>query len=147
MITEKDLDKLQNVGKEVDGSYCDRRQYSIVQSNRFKGKWDLCHFCEVDGALYYIKTLKDMKDVKKVYEAITDKELELIIKVEVEREDLESLIKGKPPYFDEFDNTLVIKGGHKYNDHSGRTDWSSLNRLTDEELYELYVICKNSWNK
>ena len=76
MITDKDLDKLQKFGKESDGSYCDRWEFSIIKSNRFKGRWDLCHFCEVDGALYYIKTLKDMADLKNVYKAITDKELE-----------------------------------------------------------------------
>lgn len=76
MITENELDKLQIFGKETDGSYCDRREFSIVKSNRFKGMWNLCHFCEVDGDLYYIKTLKDMADLKNVYKAITDKELE-----------------------------------------------------------------------
>jgi hypothetical protein len=76
MITEKDLDKLQTFGKETDGSYCDRWEFSIIKSNRLKGRWDLCHFCEVDGGLYYIKTLKDMADLKSVYKAITDKELE-----------------------------------------------------------------------
>ena len=76
MITEKDLDKLQKFGKETDGSYCDRLEFSIIKSNRFKGGWDLCHFCEVDGGLYYIKTIKDMADLKNVYKAITDKELE-----------------------------------------------------------------------
>ena len=76
MITEKDLDKLQTFGKETDGSYCDRCEFSIIKSNKFKGRWDLFHFYEVDGGLYYIKTLKDMADLKSVYKAITDKELE-----------------------------------------------------------------------
>jgi len=79
MITEKELDKLHDFSKESDGSYCDRWEFSIIESNRFKGKWDFCHFCEVDGALYYIKTLKDMVDLKNVYKAITDKELKICI--------------------------------------------------------------------
>jgi hypothetical protein len=75
MLTEKDLDRLQTFGKETDGTYCDRWEFSIVKSTRSKGKWNLCHFCEVDGALYYIKTLKDMADLENVYKAITDVEL------------------------------------------------------------------------
>jgi len=76
MITEKDLNMLKTFEKEPDGSYCDRKEFCIVKSRRFKGRWDLCFFNEVDGALYYIKTLKDIDDLRNVYKAITDKELE-----------------------------------------------------------------------
>jgi hypothetical protein len=55
------LDHLETFGKEKDGSHCDR--------------WEFCYFCEVYGALYYIKTLKDMPDLKNVYKAITYREL------------------------------------------------------------------------
>jgi len=69
------------------------------------------------------------------------------MKVELKRTELEALVKGKPPYYNEFDNPLVKKAGHRYSDQYGRTDWSSLDDLTDKELYELYIICKNSWDK
>ena len=69
------------------------------------------------------------------------------MKVELERKDLEALVKGKPPYYNEFDNPLVKKAGHVYIDQYGGTDWNSLSELTSEELYKLYIICKNSWNK
>ena len=74
MITEKYLNTLKTFGKEADGSYCDRWEFSIVKS--WNDEWDLCHFRELDGALYYIKTLKDIADLKNVYKAIKDKELE-----------------------------------------------------------------------
>ena len=72
---EMELDKLETFGKEEDGTYCDRWEFSIIPSRRFKGKWDFCHFNEVNGDLYYIKTLNDMDDLRNVYKAITDKEL------------------------------------------------------------------------
>ena len=68
------------------------------------------------------------------------------MKVELERKDLEALVKGKPPYYNQFNNPLVIKAGHRYSDQYGRTNWDSLSELTDEEMYKLYVICKNSWD-
>ena len=43
-------------------------------------------------------------------------------------------------------NPLVIKAGHSYSDQYGRTTWDNLSALTDEELYKLYEICKNSYN-
>jgi hypothetical protein len=69
------------------------------------------------------------------------------MKVELERKDLEALVKGKSPYYNEFDNALVKKAGHSYSDQYARTSWESLSELTDDELYELYIICKNSWDK
>lgn len=78
MLTEKDLDKLQMFGKETDGSYCDRLSFIIkrtIHKWNGSGRWDFCHFSEVDGSSYYIKTLKDMDDLKNVYKAISNKEL------------------------------------------------------------------------
>lgn len=65
--------------------------------------------------------------------------------IELTRPDLISLVKGNPPYYSEFNNPLVLKAGHSYTDCYGRTDWGSLEKLTDNELLELYNICKNSW--
>ena len=76
MITEALLYKLKSFYKESDGSYCDRWEFKIVDSKRFKGRWDFCHFDEVDGSLFYIKTLKDMSDLENLYKAITNRELE-----------------------------------------------------------------------
>jgi len=65
--------------------------------------------------------------------------------VELNRESLESLVKGSDPNYFEFNNPLVKKAGHLYNDQYGRTNWSSLSKLTDEELYQLHLICRDSW--
>lgn len=69
------------------------------------------------------------------------------MKIELERTELESLVIGKPPHYNVFDNPLVKKAGHRYSDQYSSTSWSSLGDLTDKELYELYIICKNSWDK
>lgn len=67
------------------------------------------------------------------------------MKIELDRKGLETLIAGNSPNYNEFDNPLVKKAGHIYSDQYGKTSWSSLSKLTDKELYELYLICRNSW--
>ncbi len=69
------------------------------------------------------------------------------MRIELDRKGLETLVKGSQPYYNEFSNSLVKKAGHYYNDQYGRTSWDSLNNLTDDELYQLYLICRNSWLK
>ena len=69
------------------------------------------------------------------------------MKVELTRTELEALVKGKSPYYNEFNNPLVKKAGHRYSDQYSRTEGDSLGNLTDKELYELYIICTNSWDK
>lgn len=65
--------------------------------------------------------------------------------INLDRDDLEALVKGTSPNYKAFNNALVKKGGHFYSDQYSRTSWGSLRNLTDSELYELYKICKNSW--
>ena len=67
------------------------------------------------------------------------------MKIELDRKGLEILVKGSQPYYNEFENPLVQKAGHEYLDQYGRTNWRNLKALTDEELYEVYLICRNSW--
>ena len=70
------------------------------------------------------------------------------MKLDLDRIGLETLVKGSQPYYDEFDNPLVKKAGHDYSDQYGRTTWRTLDKLTEDELYELYLICRNSnWKK
>ena len=66
--------------------------------------------------------------------------------IELDRKGLEILVNGSQPYYNEFENALVKKAGHDYSDQYCRTSWRSLNNLTDDELYQLYVICRNSWS-
>ena len=64
------------------------------------------------------------------------------MKVELNRIDLEALVKGSSPSYSKFDNPLLKKAGHFYSDQYGRTTWSSLSKLSDEELYQLHKICQ-----
>lgn len=68
------------------------------------------------------------------------------MKIELDRQGLEFLIFGSQVHHKEFNNPLVKKAGHDYSDQYGWTAWRSLNKLTDEELYQLYLICRNSWS-
>jgi hypothetical protein len=63
--------------------------------------------------------------------------------VDLDRKDLESLVKGKSPSYNDFSNDLVKKAGHSYSDQYGRTSWDSLHKLSDNELYQLHIILKN----
>lgn len=67
------------------------------------------------------------------------------MKIEIDREGLEILVKGSEPYYDAFNNPLILKAGHSYYDQYGTTRWEKLHNLTDDELYEVYLICRNSW--
>jgi hypothetical protein len=67
------------------------------------------------------------------------------MKIELDRKGLEALIKGTEANYNVFNNSLVKKAGHDYSDQYGRTNWRSLDKLTDDEVYRLYLICKNSW--
>jgi hypothetical protein len=66
--------------------------------------------------------------------------------IELDRKGLEMLIVGSQPYYNEFNNQLVKKTEHDYQDQYCRTSWRSLQNLTDDELYKLYIICRNSWS-
>ena len=68
------------------------------------------------------------------------------MEIELSRKELEALVKGSQPYYNEFENPLVKKAGHSYSDQYGKTNWGNLNNLTDKELYELYKICRDSWS-
>lgn len=65
--------------------------------------------------------------------------------IELDKKTLIILIKGTGCSYTAFNNQLVTKAGHSYSDCYGTTSWSSLDELTELELYELYLICKNSW--
>ena len=77
-ITEETLSKLKAFGREDDGSFSDRAEFSIVPAKNFKGEviyWYLTTFDELDGSRHIIKRLCSLNDLKRTYEVITDKEL------------------------------------------------------------------------
>lgn len=66
--------------------------------------------------------------------------------VNLDREDLINLIKGCEPAMEIWDH-LKIKGKFDYSDQDGRFTWKSeIFEATDEELYSIYLLCKESWN-
>lgn len=64
--------------------------------------------------------------------------------ISIDRKGLESLVKGSNPAYKDFNNPLVKKAGHSYNDQYGRTSWGNIDALTEQELYELYLICHSN---
>ena len=62
--------------------------------------------------------------------------------IRLDREDLLSLVLGSKPFFNVQNQVRVygnfIYGDWKWNKHA-------LERLTNEQLLEMYYICKNSW--
>jgi len=63
--------------------------------------------------------------------------------VDLEKEDLINLVNGVSPSYDLFEITIVKKCG-RYSGSYGTWDWihSELKQLSEEELFELYNICK-----
>jgi len=76
MITDEQLKNLSAFGKESDGTYCDRWQFSIEPCNEERTLWNLVFFNEVRGSKWFIKKLKDMDDLRNVYHSITNSKLE-----------------------------------------------------------------------
>ena len=66
--------------------------------------------------------------------------------IELDRKGLEMLIKGNSIGYEYFDHTLVKKAGHRYSDCYGKTEWNDLKNLTEEELYVLYLMCRENLN-
>ena len=68
------------------------------------------------------------------------------MKLELDKEDLMALVKGTSPYYNVFENPLVKKCGSWTGGHVDKWSWGSgLDSLSDEDLYKLYNICKDSW--
>ena len=68
------------------------------------------------------------------------------MKVDLSKQDLIYLVKGVSPFYSMFDNPLIARTG-SFNGSLGKWNWnySELNLLSEEELYNLYLTCKNSW--
>lgn len=64
--------------------------------------------------------------------------------VELNKKDLLFLVKGTSPSYNLFDDS-VVKSCGTYSGSYDRWDWldSSLNKLTESELWSLYVKCSN----
>lgn len=69
------------------------------------------------------------------------------MKVELTKQDLISLVKGIEPYYSVFDNPIVKKCGSYAGGFSSGWDWDEyrLEELTENELWDLYILCRDSW--
>ena len=71
-----------------------------------------------------------------------------IMKIELDKKGLIHLANGTYPHFDLFENELVKVCG-TFNGSAGTWSWndSELNKLSEEQLYNLYNLCIDSWKK
>lgn len=68
------------------------------------------------------------------------------MEVNLDKKALISLVSGENPYYSIFENDLVKDCGW-YSENRGWTWYShELEKYTEEQLYELYLLCRNSWN-
>lgn len=69
--------------------------------------------------------------------------------MDLDREDLKALVRGTSPNFSVMDNPKVKKHGSWVGGFHDRWDWnfSSIEDASEDELIELYKICKDSWVK
>jgi len=70
------------------------------------------------------------------------------LKLDLDKNDLISLIKGTDPNLNVMEHPKIRYRG-SYREPYGRWDWNygAFEKCTEEEMYEVYKICKNSWNK
>jgi len=67
----------------------------------------------------------------------------------LDNEDLISMVRGQEPHYSVFNHSLVKSCGcyvGGFHDHWSWTN-SALEKLTKNELLELYRVCKESWKK
>ncbi len=64
--------------------------------------------------------------------------------VDLDHPALVSLVKGTSPHYDVFNHPLVKQGGSYIGGFHDRWDWDTyaLKRMTAQQLWELYQICK-----
>ncbi|WP_297420586.1 hypothetical protein [Clostridium sp.] len=68
------------------------------------------------------------------------------LKLDLDKKDLISLVKGTDPNLNAMGHPKIICRGSYLAQH-GRWDWNycAFENCTNEEIYEIYKICKDSW--
>ena len=69
--------------------------------------------------------------------------------LDLDKNDLIALVTGTSPYYDIMENDVVKKAGDYcggMNDHWRWKNYALL-EMSEEELFSLYQMCKNSWKK
>ncbi len=69
------------------------------------------------------------------------------MKIELDKKGLIDLVNGTSPYYDLFNDSRIKLCG-SYNDSYGTWSWKNyeLKKLSEEQLYSLYKLCRNSWD-
>lgn len=69
------------------------------------------------------------------------------MKIDLDKKDLISLVKGTPPNYSAMDDYRVKCRG-SFSGSYGRWDWNhnAFEDCTEEKILEIYQLCKNSWN-
>lgn len=67
--------------------------------------------------------------------------------IDLSKKDLVNLVKGQSPYYNVMNNPLVKQCGNYVGGFYDKWNWHSteLEKLTEEQLYQLYTLCKDSW--
>jgi len=65
-------------------------------------------------------------------------------RIQLSRQMLMDLVKGCCPAYEYFEHKLFLKAGFSYSDQYGTHQYSSLDKLTEDELSEIYELCKKS---
>jgi hypothetical protein len=68
--------------------------------------------------------------------------------VELNKKDLISLVVGTPPYYSKFEDHLVKRCGSFTGGFADSWNWHhhELNQLSEQDLWDLYVMCRDSWD-
>lgn len=68
------------------------------------------------------------------------------MKVELDKQDMISLVKGTSPNYKMMDNPVIKQAGRYIGGMSDRWEWKSeIQHLEEAILWEIYQLCKNSW--
>lgn len=69
--------------------------------------------------------------------------------IELDKEALVSLAAGEQPYYSIFEDPIIKKcGSHRGGiDGDWVWDYDELRKLSEQELYGLYLFCRLSWKK
>jgi hypothetical protein len=70
------------------------------------------------------------------------------MEVNLNKDELADLVSGTEPNYHLFENPIIKKCG-SFNGSYGTWSWNrwELLKLTEEQLFALYKLCKNSWGE
>ena len=63
------------------------------------------------------------------------------MKIELTKRDLINMVRGTEPSHSIMNHPLIIKAGYFIGGFRDEWRWKDLNKLTEEELYQVYKLC------